>query len=202
LRPSLASPEIAETLPARISAPLEADAAEEIAGRQPSEQVAGAQPETSVTASPNAPVSDAAREAGSTGSLTAEDEPSAADQLSARRAAQLKVNNAAGAAYETATEAELSSLGPEEFDFGRQLTVEVPSGDRTRLDFMTRNRVTGEIGCLECKSSSTAQTRPRQTAVFAEMLQHGATIVGKGKPGFPGGMKIPPTRVEFRRPRN
>jgi hypothetical protein len=67
---------------------------------------------------------------------------------------------------------------------------------------MIRNRVTGEIGCLECKSSLTAPMTPNQAEVFSEMEKHTATVVGKGKPDFPGGMKIPPTRVEIRRPRD
>jgi filamentous hemagglutinin len=32
------------------------------------------------------------------------------------------------------------------------------------------------------------------------MKQSETTIVGKGKPGFPGGTKIPPIEVEIKRP--
>lgn len=83
----------------------------------------------------------------------------------------------------------------------RQVTVKLPSLDRIRLDSVTRNRVTGKIECIECKSSVTARVKPKQAKGFREIEQHGATVVGKGKPGFPGGTKIPPTRVEIRRPR-
>jgi hypothetical protein len=34
-----------------------------------------------------------------------------------------------------------------------------------------------------------------QTAAFPEIEESGAVIVGAGKPGFPGGMQIPPTKV-------
>jgi hypothetical protein len=93
-------------------------------------------------------------------------------------------------------------LQQEDMDFARQITLELPSGARVRIDFVTRNRRTGEIRCLECKSSPTAPVKSDQTIAFREMEHNAATIMGKGKPGFPGGMKIPPTRVEIRRPGN
>jgi hypothetical protein len=130
----------------------------------------------------------------------AESELSPAEQLAARRRAQLQVNKAAGAAFEERTAAELNQQ--EEIEFARQITVQLPSGARVRLDFVTRNRVTGEIRCLECKSSPTAQVTTDQDAAFREMEQDQATIMGKGKPGFSGGMKIPPTQVEIKRPRD
>ncbi|AZD60313.1 hemagglutinin/hemolysin-related protein [Pseudomonas chlororaphis subsp. aurantiaca] len=39
-----------------------------------------------------------------------------------------------------------------------------------------------------------------QKKAFPEVEKTGATVVGKGKPGFPGGTTIPPTRVEIIRP--
>jgi hypothetical protein len=129
----------------------------------------------------------------------AQSDLSPAGQLAARRRAQLEVNKAAGAAFEERTAAELSQR--EDIEFARQITVELPSGARARLDFVTRNRVTGEIKLIECKSSATARLTAEQKVAFREMKLHEATIVGEGKPGFPGGMKIPPTQVEIRRPR-
>jgi hypothetical protein len=122
---------------------------------------------------------------------------SPAQQLKARRAAQLKINSAAGRAWENTTDAGFDRT---EVDVVRQITVELPSRTRTRLDSVTRNRMTGQIGCIECKSSATARVKPNQAKAFREMEQHEATVVGRGKPGFPGGMKIPPTQVEIRRP--
>jgi len=52
------------------------------------------------------------------------------------------------------------------------------------------------------KSSATAPVTSDQDVAFSEIEQHKATIVGKGKLGFPGGMEIPPTRVEIKQPRN
>ena len=120
------------------------------------------------------------------------------EKLRAKRAAQLAENRAAGRAWEEAVDAELDR---EVLDVAPQLTVILPSGDRIRLDFVIRNRITGEISCLEAKSSMAAPVSPRQAKGFKEIEQHGAIIVGEGKPGFPGGMKLPPTQVEIRRPR-
>ena len=132
------------------------------------------------------------------GSAAAERGLSAAEQLSAKRARQLRVNVAAGARIDDKT-----NLGfdRQRVDVGRQLTVETPTSSRTRVDFVTRTRETGEINCIECKGSDTARVSPKQREAHADIQRCGATIVGRGKPGFPGGMKIPPTSVEIRRPR-
>ncbi|AUG01695.1 hypothetical protein CXQ81_14125 [Pseudomonas sp. 09C 129] len=58
----------------------------------------------------------------------------------------------------------------------------------------------GEISCVECKSSEIAPLTKNQKKAFPEIEKTGATVVGKGKPGFPGGTTIPPTRVEIIRP--
>jgi hypothetical protein len=191
-----AAPEIPEKLPARSPAPLEGGTGEAIGGQLPSEQVSAPAPENS--AATGHPASDALPQADPTASSTTEDGPSRAEQLKAQRVAQLKINNAAGAAYEKTTDA---SFDRDVQDVASQITVELPSGARTRVDYVSRNRMTGELDCIECKSSPTARMTPKQTRAFPEMEQHEATIVGKGKPGFPGGTKIPPKRVEIRRPR-
>jgi hypothetical protein len=122
---------------------------------------------------------------------------SAAERLAVARRAQLALNLAAGRAFENDTAAELGESG---IEFAPQITVQLPSGRLLRLDFVTREPTTGEIGCIECKVSPTAQLRQNQALGFPELEQAGAMVVGKGKPGFPGGTKIPPTRVEIRRP--
>jgi hypothetical protein len=111
-------------------------------------------------------------------------------------AEQLAKNRAAGAAYEEAVGAELEQSG---VAVGQQITVETQSGVRTRLDYLTRDPSTGEMSCIECKASATAPLTPNQTQAFPEIGQSGATIVGAGKPGFSGGMQIPPTDVQIRR---
>jgi hypothetical protein len=127
----------------------------------------------------------------------AESELSPAEQLAARRRAQLEVNKAAGAEFERSSKERLVS---QKLEFGPQVTIETPGAARTRLDFIARDSVTGEISCIECKGSETARTRRGQERAFEEMRKHGATIVGRGKPGFPGGMKIPPTQAQIWRP--
>ena len=58
----------------------------------------------------------------------------------------------------------------------------------------------GDIKCTECKSSAIAPSTKNQAAAFPEIQSSGGTVVGKGKPDFPGGTKIPPTTVDIVRP--
>lgn len=109
-------------------------------------------------------------------------------------AQQLAINQAAGAAFEQAVGGQLSESG---LTVGQQITIETGSGVRTRLDFLTLDPVTGDIGCVECKASSTVPLTTNQTLAFPEIGQSGGTIVGAGKPGFPGGTVIPPTTVQI-----
>jgi len=127
----------------------------------------------------------------------ADSELSPAEQLAARRRAQLKVNKAASAEFERGSEEKLKE---QDLEYAPQITVQTPSGARTRLDFIARNRITGEIMCIECKASEDAPVTTDQSHAHQEILRHGATIMGVGKPGFPGGMKIPPTQVQIWRP--
>lgn len=41
---------------------------------------------------------------------------------------------------------------------------------------------------------------PNQKVGFPELEQGGATIIGKGRPGFEKGTRIPPTKVNIVRP--
>ena len=58
----------------------------------------------------------------------------------------------------------------------------------------------GNIVCTECKASATAPLTRNQAAGFPGIRTSGAEVVGKGKPGFEGGTKIPPTKVDIIRP--
>lgn len=109
---------------------------------------------------------------------------------------QLEKNKKKGKAFEEASYGEYSNTKPEA---AREVTLKTDSGVRTRIDMMGRD-TDGEISCVECKSSDTAPLTKNQKAAFPEIEKTGATVVGKGKPGFPGGTKIPPTRVEILRP--
>jgi hypothetical protein len=110
---------------------------------------------------------------------------------------QLEKNKAAGAEFEDKT---YDGFSEEMEESGQQLTVKTDSGTRTRLDMIGRDK-NGDINCVECKASDTAPLTRNQKRAFPEIERSGGTIVGKGKPGFPGGTVIPPTRVDIVRPK-
>jgi hypothetical protein len=123
---------------------------------------------------------------GTVGAISDSGAVAAADQLAA--------NRAAGAAFEQAVEA---GLEQGRLTIGRQVTIGTESGIRTRLDFLTRDPLTGQIGCIECKASQTAPLTPNQSLAFPQIEQSGGTILGAGKPDFPGGTQISPTAVQI-----
>jgi len=53
----------------------------------------------------------------------------------------------------------------------------------------------------EVKSSQTAQLTKNQKKAFPQIEKSGGTVVGQGKPGFPGGTRIPPSKVKIIRPK-
>ncbi|MHC8400513.1 S-type pyocin domain-containing protein [Pseudomonas sp. MDT1-17] len=110
---------------------------------------------------------------------------------------QLDKNKKQGKDFEDTTYEEFSQ---KQGQSGREVTVKTESGTRTRLDMLGRN-TDGDITCVECKSSETAPLTKNQKSAFPEIERSGATVVGKGKPGFPGGTQIPPTKVEIVRPK-
>jgi hypothetical protein len=119
--------------------------------------------------------------------------------LGDRRAIQLAANKLAGEAFKNQVGDQLGTLGAKTAD---ETTVQTIGGAKTRLDHLFRDPTTNAIRCIECKSSETAPLTPNQQVAFPEIESTGATIVGAGKPGFPGGTIIPPTRVEVIRPSN
>jgi hypothetical protein len=129
---------------------------------------------------------------------TSGDASVAPPQSALSRAERLEINRAAGAAFEK------KQLQIEEeqghVDVSPQVTVRTTSGTKTRFDIMARDPSSGDILCIECKSSDTAPVRPNQNRAFQEIEESGATVVGRGKPSFPGGTVIPPTRVQIIRP--
>jgi hypothetical protein len=84
-------------------------------------------------------------------------------------------------------------------EIGRQVTVKTESGVKTKLDYVTRDPVTGEVKCVECKATQTAPLTKNQAAAFPEIEAGGGVIVGAGKPGFPGGTRVPIGPVDVRR---
>ncbi|MGE7955373.1 S-type pyocin domain-containing protein [Pseudomonas sp. NPDC089530] len=109
---------------------------------------------------------------------------------------QLEKNKKKGRDFEDLSYEEFSNSKPESV---REVTVKTNGGVRTRIDMMGRD-ADGKISCVECKSSQTAPLTRNQKLGFPEIEKTGATVVGKGKPSFPAGTIIPPTRVEILRP--
>jgi hypothetical protein len=115
------------------------------------------------------------------------------------RAEQLGINRNVGRAWEDSEADRLRDL-----NFRRlspQITLMPPGGPSVRIDLMGVHPETGEVVCFECKSSQTAPLTKRQSEAFNKIEQYGATVRGAGKPGFPGGTAIPPTKVQLLRPR-
>jgi|GEM_PF-806099 len=110
---------------------------------------------------------------------------------------QLEKNRKQGKAFEDAKYDELRQTQPE---LGREVTIKTQSGTRARLDLLGRD-ADGKLSCIECKSSDTAPLTKNQKIAFPEIEESGAIVIGKGKPGFPGGTEIPPTKVEIIRPK-
>jgi len=108
----------------------------------------------------------------------------------------IQANKAAGDAFEKQV---MGQLEQTQSGVVQQVTVKTESGVKTRIDLMGRD-ASGNIVCTECKASATAPLTPNQKIAFPEIQQSGATVVGQGKPGFPGGTKIPPTTVDIVRP--
>ncbi len=81
----------------------------------------------------------------------------------------------------------------------QQVTLKTESGVKTRMDVVSTTP-TGGVRLQEAKSSGTAPLTKNQTAAHPEIARSGATVVGRGKPGYPGGTRIPPTKVEVVRP--
>jgi len=108
----------------------------------------------------------------------------------AERRAILAANKVAGAAFEKAVGEELRAT--HEVVYG-QITIQTKSGTKMRIDFVTRD---GEkLGLVEAKSSLTARLTKNQAKAIPEILREGGVVVGRGKPGLPGGTIIPPGTI-------
>jgi RHS repeat-associated protein len=100
----------------------------------------------------------------------------------------IRANKAAGDAFEEVAGKRIDDVFDE---FGEQVTLKTQDGTRTRMDFLARDSE-GTVFCIECKSSGNASLTRNQSQAFPSIVENGATIVGKGKPGFPGGTQLPP----------
>ncbi len=108
----------------------------------------------------------------------------------------VQANKAAGDAFERQV---MGQIQQTQSGVVQQVTVKTASGVKTRIDLMGRD-AKGNIACTECKASATAPLTKNQAKAFPEIQQSGGVVVGKGKPGFPGGTQIPPTAINIVRP--
>jgi hypothetical protein len=130
---------------------------------------------------------------------TGEDAQTEAARIEARRrqqAEQLEKNKVKSREWEKETEADSVRQG---LQVGTQITIQMPSATRFRADILTRDPVTGRMSCIECKASEKAPLSEQQEKGFSEWKHSPGTIMGKGKPGFEGGLEIPPLEVQIKR---
>jgi RHS repeat-associated protein len=110
--------------------------------------------------------------------------------------AQVLRNAAAGKVFQESVAAETALT---ETNVVQNVTIKTESGVKTVMDVASKDSG-GSVALREAKSSATARLTPNQAAAHPEIARTGGTVVGKGKPGFPGGTKIPPTQVKVVRP--
>lgn len=122
--------------------------------------------------------------------------PAVAGEARTATRTTLQANKATGAAFEGEVLSGYKAVFPQTQP---QITVLNESGVKTRLD-MIIPKGNGNFCLIECKSSSTAPLTKNQSLAFPEIQKSGATVVGNGKPGIPGGTFIGPTKVNIVRP--
>jgi hypothetical protein len=110
------------------------------------------------------------------------------------RAERLSVNRSVGRAWEERAGDLLRQFF---VDVSPQVTLMPQDGPPTRVDWIARHPVTGDVHCFECKSSKTARLTPGQMKSFPKVEAGGAAILGAGKAAFPGGSSIAPTKVKL-----
>jgi RHS repeat-associated protein len=131
------------------------------------------------------------------GSATSEEVSEEGSATNLSKADQLRVNQASGKAFEKSVVQATKSTDTKVVE---QVTLKTESGAKTRMDVVSTD-VSGNVRLQEAKGSATAPLTPSQAVAHPEIEQTGATVVGKGKSGYPGGTKIPPTKVEIVRPK-
>ena len=113
------------------------------------------------------------------------------------KAEQLKKNREQGKKFEKERTKEFKK---ENHETENEITLKTESGTKTRVDVIGKDKKTGILRIEEHKSSATAPLTKNQTKAFPELEKSGGVVVGKGKGAYPGGTKIPPTKVKIVRP--
>lgn len=106
-------------------------------------------------------------------------------------------NVSKGKGFKTSVAKNLAESG--NVDIAEQVTVEAENGLKTRIAFLSKG-ADGNTVLTETKSWVTTPLTPNQKSAFPSIGQFGGKVVGKGKPGYEGGTKIPPTQVKVVRP--
>jgi RHS repeat-associated protein len=109
----------------------------------------------------------------------------------------IQQNAATGAAFEQKVVKDLATDG--HTNIAQQVTIKAGNGVKTRVDAISTN-ANGQTALTEAKSSSTAPLTGNQRSAFPVIAESGGVVVGNGKPGYPGGTIIPPTKVNIIRP--
>lgn len=118
-------------------------------------------------------------------------------EQAATTASTVQKNAANGAAFEKQVVGNLASEG--HTGIVQQVTIKADNGVKARVDAVSTNP-SGQLSLTEAKSSATAPLTTNQKAAYPSIAQNGGVVVGKGKPGYPGGTVIPPTQVNIVRP--
>lgn len=118
--------------------------------------------------------------------------------VSNNKASTLERNRENGKLFEKELEKKLE----EKQNVAGQVTIKTHSGTKTRVDFIGTDKETGEIKITEGKSSKTAPLTKNQKKAFPEIETDGGVVVGKGKPPFTKGTRIPPTKIDIIRPQD
>ncbi|HFK1450962.1 pre-toxin TG domain-containing protein [Bacillus pacificus] len=127
---------------------------------------------------------------------TAKKEMQEAEALfKAKRQKQAAINRTSGDKFEAELKSSLEDTG-EYQTVVKQLTLETPSGIKTRVDLAAIGKENSKINLYEAKASLTAPLTKNQKAAFPEIEKYGAIVKGKGKPPLVGGTEIPPSKVE------
>ena len=119
------------------------------------------------------------------------------DLKNSGQGSNIAANAEKGAAFEKAVVQETMTT---DTNVEQHVTLQTESGVKTNMDVVSK-KPTGKVRLQEAKSSAKARLTRDQRKAHPEIAKSGATVVGKGKPGYPGGTVIPPTNVEVVRPK-
>lgn len=109
-------------------------------------------------------------------------------------ACQIKINKANGAAWQKSVAKQAEK---KQNKVVQEITIKTKSGLKPRVDIAGFSKKTGKLQLTEAKGSLKAPLTKVQKKAYPEIEKYGGVVVGKGKPGLPGGTKIPPTKIKI-----